>query len=244
MASPRPRKTSNNPCSLPGRGTRTKLVVFDLENTLIFNEFLPELAVLLGNEAEVATITRAGIDGRIDWEDGFRMRAQRLRGLTQAQILRAARKLRPVPGAREFVDWLRFHANKIVLVTGGPREVAESAMALFDADAAYSNEFHYEDGVFTGKVTIRVSPRSKGEIVRGLAARWEIGKEDILAVGDGLMDLPLLTEAGMRLAINSEGKLKDHVDFETSDFHEARRWLVGRGVLPAHPDERGGHPNP
>src|SRR5439155_1349132 len=67
-----------------------KLVVFDLENTLIFNEFLPELATIVGKEAEVAAITRAGIDGRIDWEMGFRARAERLRGLTQAQVLRAA----------------------------------------------------------------------------------------------------------------------------------------------------------
>jgi len=187
---------------------------------------LPELAALIGKEAEVAAITRAGIDGRIDWEEGFRMRAERLRGLTQVQILRAARELRPTPGAREFVDWLRTRNSKVVLVTGGPREVAESALALFGADAAFSNEFHYEDGVFSGRVTIHVSPHRKGEIVRDLASRWAIPKEEILAVGDGLMDLPLLMAAGTRLGINSHGKLKDHVDFETSDFHEAQRWLV------------------
>src|SRR5256884_9468720 len=159
------------------------------------------------------------------------MRAERLRGLTQAQILRAARELRPMPGAREFVSWLQDGASKVVLVTGGPREVAESALALFDADAAFSNEFHYEDGIFTGAVTIHVSPRRKGEIVRELAAKWGIRKEKILAVGDGMMDVPLLTEAGTRLAINSHGKLKEHVDFETSDFHEARRWLVRQGGI-------------
>jgi len=203
-----------------------KLVVFDLENTLIFNEFLPELAAIVGKEAEVAAITRAGIDGRIDWENGFRARAERLRGLTQAQVLRAARQLRPVPGAKEFVDWLRAQASKVVLVTGGPREVAESALELFEADAAFSNEFHYEDGRFTGSVTVHVSPQSKGEIVRELATKWRIEKDEIVAVGDGVMDVPLLSEAGLRLAINSEGKLKDHVDFETSDFREAQRWLA------------------
>lgn len=206
-------------------------MVFDLENTLVFNEFLPELAALVGKENEVAAITRDGIDGRIDWEEGFRMRAERLRGLTQAQILRAARELRPMPGAKEFVGWLRSRDSRVVLVTGGPREVAESALALFDANAAFSNEFHYEDGIFTGAVTIHVSPHRKGEIVRELAAKWGIDKGEILAVGDGLMDLPLLTEAGTRLAINSRGKLKDHVDFETSDFHEAQRWLVGHGAV-------------
>ena len=208
-----------------------KLVVFDLENTLIFNEFLPELASLLGKEAEVAAITRAGIDGRIDWEEGFRMRAQLLRGLTQAQVLRAARHLRPVPGAQEFVHWLRAQGNKVAIVTGGPREVAEAAMVLFEADAIFSNEFLYEAGVFTGEVRARVSPRLKGELVRGLAARWGVDRAHILAFGDGLMDVPLLAEAGVRLGINSNGKLREHVDFEPRDYVDARRWLLDTGAL-------------
>ena len=208
-----------------------KLVVFDLENTLIFNEFLPELAASLGREDEVAAITRAGIDGRIDWEDGFRQRAHLLRGLTQAQILRAARHLRPVPGAQEFVHWLRSHGNKVAIVTGGPREVAEAAMVLFEADAIFSNEFLYEAGVFTGEVHIAVSPRLKGDIVRGLASRWSVPKPDILAFGGGLMDVPLLSEAGVRMGINSEGKLRDHVDYEPRDYVAARRWLEDRGTL-------------
>jgi phosphoserine phosphatase len=208
-----------------------KLVVFDLENTLIFNEFLPELASLLGKEDEVSEITRAGIDGRIDWEEGFRMRAQILGGITQAQVLRAARHLRPVPGAQEFVHWLRSQGHKVAIVTGGPREVAEAAMVLFEADAIFSNEFVYEAGVFTGDVRVSVSPRLKGDIVRGLAARWDVPKEEILAFGDGLMDVPLLAEAGTKMGINSHGKLRDHVDFEPRDYVDARQWLVDKGAL-------------
>ena len=208
-----------------------KLVVFDLENTLIFNEFLPELASLLGKEAEVAEITRAGIDGRIEWEDGFRRRARLLRGLTQAQILRAARHLRPVPGAQEFVHWLRAQGNKVAIVTGGPREVAEAAMVLFEADAIFSNEFVYQAGVFTGDVRVAVSPRLKGDIVRDLAARWGVAKQDILAFGDGLMDVPLLSEAGVRMGINSNGKLREHVDYEPRDYVAAKAWLEGRTAL-------------
>jgi phosphoserine phosphatase len=215
-----------------------KLVVFDLENTLIFNEFLPELAALLDKEGEVAAITRAGIDGRIDWEDGFRMRAQLLRGLTQAQVLRAARHLRPVPGAQEFVHWLRSQGTKVAIVTGGPREVAEAAMVLFEADAIFSNEFLYEAGVFTGEVRVRVSPRLKGELVRDLAARWGVDREHILAFGDGLMDVPLLAEAGVRLGINSNGKLRDHVDFEPRDYVDARQWLLDTGALHETKGER------
>lgn len=192
---------------------------------------MPELAALVGREREVAEITRAGIDGRMDWEEGFRQRSQLLKGLTQAQILKAARHLRPVPGAQEFVHWLRSQGNKVVIVTGGPREVAEAAMVHFEADAIFSNEFLYQDGLFTGEVRVHVSSGLKGEIVRGLAARWNVPKEDILAFGDGVMDVPLLSEAGVRLGINSNGKLRDHVDFEPRDFVDARRWLVDKGAL-------------
>lgn len=215
-----------------------KLFVFDLENTLIHNEFLPELAALVGKQAEVAEITRLGVDGRIDWEEGFRKRAQLLRGLKQAQILQAARHLRPVAGARDFVHGLRSQGHKVVLVTGGPREVAESALALFEADAMYSNEFVYEDGVFTGDVVVRVSPRTKGEIVRDLAAKWQVGKEDVVALADGLMDLPLLSEASIRLGINSDGKLKGTVHFEAPSFNEARQWLETQGVLQPSDEEK------
>ena len=179
----------------------------------------------------MAEITRAGIDGRIDWEQGFRLRAELLRGLTQAQVLRAARHLRPVPGAQEFVHWLRSQGNKVAIVTGGPREVAEAAMVLFEADAIFSNEFVYEAGVFTGDVEVSVSPHLKGDIVRGLAARWNVDKVDILAFGDGLMDVPLLAEAGVKMGINSNGKLRDHVDFEPRDYVDARQWLVDKGAL-------------
>ncbi len=179
----------------------------------------------------MAEITRAGIDGRIDWEEGFRMRARLLAGLSQAQILRAARHLRPVPGAQEFVHWLRAQGNKVAIVTGGPREVAEAAMVLFEADAIFSNEFLYEAGVFTGETRVAVSPRLKGDIVRGLAARWSVPKQDILAFGDGLMDVPLLSEAGVKMGINSNGKLREHVDYEPRDYVAARQWLEDRRAL-------------
>lgn len=221
-----------------------KLFVFDLENTLIRNEFLPELAALMGKEAEVAAITQLGIDGKIDWEAGFRQRARLLRGLKQAQVLKAARELRPFPDATEFIRSLRAQGHKVALITGGPREVAESAMALFDADAVFSNEFVYEDGEFTGEVVVRVNAATKGEIVRDLAARWRVSREEIVAVADGLMDVPLLSEANVRLGMNSDGKLQGHVHFEASSFDEAHRWLLKTGALTPAAGGRPEHQNP
>lgn len=173
-------------------------------------------------------LTRQGIDGEIDWERGFAERARRLAGLRRATILRKARDLRPVPGAVAFVQLLKALGYRVVIVTGGPREIAESATALFDADACYSNEFMYEDGVFTGAVLVKVNPQRKGEIVRQLAAKWRVRRDDIIAFGDGRMDLPLLAEAGLRVGINSRGRLRRHVDLDASDYVEAMAWLRSR----------------
>ena len=186
----------------------------------------------MDKEAAVAEITRQGIDGLIDWERGFALRAKMLAGLRHSDILRAARDLRPVPGAIGFVRRLKEVGAKVVLITGGPREEAESAMAMFDADAAFANEFIYEDGVFTGDVVIRVNPGRKGEIVRQLAAKWNVPKHEIVALGDGRMDMPLFAEADIRFGINSNGKLRDHVHLETADYGEAERWLESIGWLP------------
>ncbi len=186
----------------------------------------------MGKQGEVAEITRQGIDGRIDWEEGFAMRARFLAGLRQSEILQAARNLRPVPGAVEFLRRLKHAGAKIVLLTGGPREVAESAMALFHADAAFANEFVYDDGVFTGNVLVRTTPRKKGEIVRALAEKWNVLRDDILAIGDGRMDLPLFSEAGLRFGINTGGKLGDHVHREATDYGDAEEWLESIGWLP------------
>lgn len=192
---------------------------------------MPELAALVGKAAEVAEITRQGIDGHIVWERGFAMRAKLLAGLRQSEVLRAARNLRPIPGAISFVRRLKEAGAKVALITGGPREVAESAMAMFDADAVYANEFIYEDGVFTGEVLLRVNPQRKGEIVRQLAAKWNAARHEIVALGDGRMDVPLFSEADIRFGINSNGKLRDHVHLETTDYGEAERWLESIGYL-------------
>ncbi len=208
-----------------------KLAVFDLENTLIFNEFLPELARLVGREEEVLTITQQGIDGRIEWSDGFARRARMLRGLSRERVQAAARDLRPVPGALGFIRDLKARGLRVVLVTGGPREVAEEAKKLFGADEAYSNEFLYNDGHLSGEVVIRVDPRSKGTIVEDLIRAHGARREDVIAFADGLMDAHLLGAAGVRVGINSRGKLQGVVDYEAQDFHDAYRWLVGGGHI-------------
>ena len=208
-----------------------RLFAFDLENTLIYNELLPDLARLVGREEEVGRITKLGVEGKIDWEEGFRERASLLAGVTREDVEKMAGDLRLVPGALGFVKSIRGRGHSIGLITGGPSEIAKSASRLFGADLAVSNRFLYDGDTFTGRVTVRVNPSTKGALALLMAKSLGVAREDIVALADGVMDVGLLAEAGMAIAINSSGSLRDAVDYEAADFEDAYQWLNERGVL-------------
>ena len=208
-----------------------KVFAFDLENTLIYNELLPDLAQLVGREEEVRRITRLGVEGKIDWEEGFRRRALFLAGLHREDVQKIAGELRLVPGALGFVKSIRGHGHAVGLITGGPSEIAERASRLFEADRVVSNDFIYNGETFTGEVTVRVKPATKGVLALQMAESLRIAPDDIVAFADGVMDERLLTQAAVSVAINSQGSLRDAVDYEAVDFEDAYRWLNGRGIL-------------
>ncbi len=208
-----------------------KLFAFDLENTLIYNELLPDLARLVGREEEVGRITRLGVEGRIDWEEGFRQRASLLAGVSRKDVQEAAADLRLVPGALGFVKSIRGRGHPVGLITGGPSEIVESASRLFGADRAVSNDFIYDGETFTGEVEVRVSPPTKGALALQMAESVGVSPGNIVAFADGVMDQGMLAEAGMSIAINSNGTLRDAVDYEAADFEDAYRWLNERRVL-------------
>jgi phosphoserine phosphatase len=208
-----------------------KLFVFDLENTLVYNELMPELARLVGRQEEVERITRLGVEGRIDWVEGFRQRARFLAGIAREDVLRAVQDLRLVPGALGFVKSLRARGHRLGLITGGPSELARRAMELFGADKAVSNDFVYEDGRFTGEVVVRVTPSTKGLFALEMARSLGVEPRDTVAFADGVMDTQLLRSAGVAVGVNAHGALRGSVRYEVRDFEEAYRWLLGEGLI-------------
>lgn len=208
-----------------------KLFVFDLENTLVYNELLPELARLVGKQSEVERITRLGIDGRIDWVEGFRQRARFLAGIAQEDVVRTAENLRLVPGALGFVKSLKSRGHKVGLITGGPAELAQRAAKLFGADRTVSNDFIYEDGSFTGEVVVRVTPSTKGVFALEMAKSLGVEAGDTVAFADGVMDTGLLRAAAVAVAVNARGSLRGAARYEVRDFEEAYRWLLSEGLI-------------
>jgi phosphoserine phosphatase len=208
-----------------------KLFVFDLENTLIYNELMPELARLVGSEEEVERITRLGVRGRLDWVEGFRRRARFLAGISREDVVKAVRDLRLVPGALGFVRALRGRGHRLGLITGGPSELAHRAREIFGADRTVSNDFVYEGNRFTGEVVVRVTPSTKGTFALEMGRSLGVEPRDTVAFADGLMDLELLRSAGTAVAVNAGGALRDSVSYEVRDFEEAYRWLLAEGLI-------------
>jgi phosphoserine phosphatase len=180
---------------------------------------------------EVSAITHQGIQGKINWSEGFVLRSMMLKGIPRSKVEAMAKKLRCVPGAWGFVRGLKARGADIVLITGGPQEVAEEARRKFGADQVFSNEFLYDDGHLTGEVRAHVTPELKGSIVKDLIRARGLQRGEVMAAADGLMDLHLLRSAGIRLGINSHGRLKGVVDYEAEDFHDAFEWLLRKGHL-------------
>ena len=151
--------------------------------------------------------------------------------MSREDVQRAAEDLRLVPGALGFVRSIRGRGHPVGLITGGPSEIAASATRLFGADRAVSNEFIYDGDTFTGDVRVRVSPATKGVLALRMAEAVGVAPEDIVAFADGVMDREMLAEAGLSVAINSNGTLRNAVDYEAADFEDAYRWLTDRRVL-------------
>lgn len=189
----------------PAAGRRKKLLVADLESTIIENEMLEELADFLGLRAPVAEITRRAMNGEIDFIGALNERAALLRGLSQSVVDEAAARIRIMPGARALIATLRRNGVTTALVSGGFTVFAERVAAELGFDRVVANHLEVAAGKLAG--TVRppiVTAATKHEMLVSLAAELGVGLDATLAVGDGANDLPMLQAAGLGLAFRAK----------------------------------------
>jgi phosphoserine phosphatase len=189
----------------PAEGRRKRLLLADMESTIIENEMLDELADFLGLRDKVAEITRQAMNDEIDFVAALEARIALLKGMPEATLDEAAARIRLTPGAASLVATMRAHGAATALVSGGFRIFTERVRRMLGFDLDIANELVIADGRLAGSVGRPIVTReTKLASLKTLSAERGLKLTATLAVGDGANDLPMLDAAGLGVAFRAK----------------------------------------
>ena len=190
----------------PVLGREKKLLVADMDSTMITVECIDELADYAGIKPQIAAITEAAMRGELDFEAALDARVALLAGLPESVIAEClAERVKIMPGAKALVRTMRARGGHAILVSGGFTRFADPVAAEIGFDRAIANVLGIADGVLTGKV-VKPIVGSDTKVQTLLAASAEFGMppEATLAVGDGANDLAMIAAAGLGVAYHAK----------------------------------------
>jgi phosphoserine phosphatase len=194
-----------------------RLFAFDMDSTLIAGEVIDELAKLAGVSDKVVGITAAAMRGDIEFKESFRRRVALLKGLPAERVYGLIEKIPLVEGADRLVRTLTLLGYKTAILSGGFHFFADHLQQQLGLDYVYANHLDIIDGVVTGEVKTQiVDGARKAELLEEIAAREHISLEQVVAVGDGANDLPMLKLAGMGIAFHAKPLVRESADHSLS----------------------------
>jgi phosphoserine phosphatase len=189
----------------PAAGRRKRVLVADLEATIIENEMLEELAEFVGQRAHVAAITRRAMNGELDFSAALAERVALLKGLPAAVLDEAAARIRLMPGAAALLATVRAAGMRTALVSGGFTVFAERVAAALGFERVVANRLDIKAGRIAGTVRAPIVTRdSKRAALLAFAAECGVAPAATLAVGDGANDLPMIEAAGLGVAFHAK----------------------------------------
>ena len=190
-----------------------RLIVFDVDSTLIQGEVIEMLAAHAGVEARVREITEAAMHGRLNFTESLERRVSLLAGLPESVLDDVARTVMLTPGARTTVRTLKRLGFRCGVVSGGFTQVISKIVDELGLDFAAANELEIVDGKLTGRVVGQIIDRAgKASVLRRFAAGYDIPLAQCVAVGDGANDIDMLRAAGMGIAFNAKPALRQVAD--------------------------------
>jgi phosphoserine phosphatase len=206
-----------------------RLIVMDVDSTLVQGEVIEMLAAHAGCGPEVARITEAAMRGELDFEESLRSRVALLEGV-DAQCLDAVYDaLELAPGARTLVRTLRRLGYRFAIVSGGFSQITDRLSDDLGIHFARANELEIIDGKLTGRIVGDVVDRAgKADALRQFAAEAGVPQQAVIAIGDGANDLDMLNAAGLGIAYNAKPVLRDAADTSVNvPYLDAIMYLLG-----------------
>ena len=197
-----------------GLGRRAaRLIVLDVDSTLIQNEIIDLLAEEAGQGPAVAAITERAMGGELDFRQSLEARVATLAGLESSAVERARSRVVLTPGARTFIRTLKRLGFRVAIVSGGFTNVTDLLAEELELDHAYANSLEIIDGRLTGRVVGEIVDRSaKAEILNRIADYEGVSLDQTVAVGDGANDLDMLNRAGLGIAFNAKALVQQAAD--------------------------------
>lgn len=222
----------------PAMGRAKKLLVADMDSTMITVECIDELADYAGIKAQIAEVTEAAMRGELDFAEALDARVALLKGLQADAIDRClAERVRLMPGARTLIQTMQAQGARTILVSGGFTRFAEPVAAQIGFDQAIANELLIEADALTGAVRKPIVDSSTKEATLLAAmAELDLQASDTLAVGDGANDLAMIRRAGLGVAYHAKpivaaaaGARIDHNDLTALLYAQGlsrARWVI------------------
>ncbi|WP_327634332.1 phosphoserine phosphatase SerB [Kribbella sp. NBC_00482] len=194
-----------------------RLIVMDVDSTLIQGEVIEMLADHAGRLAEVAAVTEQAMRGELDFEDSLRNRVAALEGLPATALDEVYAAIELAPGARTLVRTLKRLGYQFAIVSGGFSQITDKLAAELGIDYAKANELEIVDGVLTGRVVGEIVDRpGKATALRQFAQRSGTPLSQTVAIGDGANDLDMLAAAGLGVAFNAKPVVRAAADTHLS----------------------------
>lgn len=207
-----------------GRSRKEKrLIVFDMDMTIVDFEIINKLAGFAGVDEQVKAITERAMNGEMDFKESLRQRVRLLKGMPCSTLQEIAADLQLTPGSEELLHHLKQVGYKIALISGGFTYFTDVLKQRLGFDYAFANELEIRDGVLTGEIKGEIiDAEAKGRIIYKLADLEKISPDSIVAVGDGANDCLMIRNAGLGVAFNAKEVLK-----KVSDGSLSRENLLG-----------------
>ncbi|WP_209622629.1 phosphoserine phosphatase SerB [Methanolobus bombayensis] len=199
-------RTSNN-------SDRIKLIVFDMDSTLIDAETIDELANAAGVGEEVASITEKAMKGELDFSEALLERVKLLKGLSLENAHDALDKMPLMPGAKELIDYLKSRGYKTAMISGGFTMAAERIGKILGIDYVVANNLLKDNCCLTGEVNGPLTEQGSKEcVLEEITGRYGIKPDECIVVGDGANDICIFKRAKYAIAFNSKPILREYAD--------------------------------